>query len=57
VHDEPIVTEIAPLEGFYPAEDRHKDFLARHPDHRYIVYRDLPKLEHLRREYPGLIGE
>jgi len=57
VYDEPIVTEIVPLDRFYPAEDYHQDFLARNPGHPYIVYWDLPKLEHLGRRYSELLAE
>ena len=34
----PIVTEIAPLEAFYPAEDYHQDFCRKSPV-RYTTYR------------------
>ena len=53
----PIVTEVAPLEKFYLAEDYHQDFLVRNPRHPYIVAHDLPKLEDLRRSYPELWRE
>ncbi|HEY2824382.1 MAG TPA: peptide-methionine (S)-S-oxide reductase MsrA, partial [Gemmatimonadales bacterium] len=33
--DDPIVTEIAPLTTFYPAEDYHKDYFARNPGQGY----------------------
>ncbi|MCC6868983.1 MAG: peptide-methionine (S)-S-oxide reductase MsrA [Burkholderiales bacterium] len=49
-----IVTELAPLTAFYPAEAYHQDYLARHPTQPYIVYNDLPKLEALKRDYPAL---
>ena len=50
-----IVTKVVPLEGFYPAETYHQNFLVQHPDHPYIVYNDLPKLEHLKKEFPELL--
>jgi peptide-methionine (S)-S-oxide reductase len=50
-----IVTELAPLTVFYPAEAYHQDYLARHPTQPYIVYNDLPKLEALKKEYPSLV--
>lgn len=51
---EPIVTKVVPLNGFYPAEDYHQNYLELHPDQPYIVYNDLPKLQHLQKDYPGL---
>src|SRR5262249_7944186 len=50
-----IVTKVVPLEGFYPAEAYHQHFLVQHPDHPYIVYNDLPKLERLKKEFPELL--
>jgi peptide-methionine (S)-S-oxide reductase len=50
-----IVTELAPLTVFYPAEAYHQDYLARHPTQPYIVYNDLPKLEALKKEFPSLV--
>jgi peptide-methionine (S)-S-oxide reductase len=50
-----IVTEIAPLTTFYPAEAYHQDYLARHPTQPYIVINDLPKLEALKKEDPSLV--
>jgi peptide-methionine (S)-S-oxide reductase len=55
VFGRPIVTKIVPLEGFYPAEAYHQNFLVQHPDYPYIVYNDLPKLEHLKKEFPELL--
>ena len=50
-----IVTELAPLAVFYPAEAYHQDYLARHPTQPYIVYNDLPKLEALKKDYPAMV--
>ncbi len=57
VYADEIVTEITPLEGFYPAEDYHQDFLRLNPEHGYIVYWDLPKLEDLYERYPNLTAK
>ncbi len=40
-----IVTEIKPLEHFYPAEDYHQDYYAKNPDQPYCVAVISPKLE------------
>jgi len=50
----PIVTQISPLQEFYPAEKYHQNYLALHPGEPYIVYNDLPKLEQLRKQFPDL---
>lgn len=51
---DPIVTQVVPLKGFYPAEAYHQNYLARHPDNPYIVINDLPKLDLLREKFPQL---
>ncbi len=50
----PIVTEVVPLETFFPAEAYHQDYLAHHLTQPYIVYNDLPKLERLKDRFPAL---
>jgi peptide-methionine (S)-S-oxide reductase len=44
----PIVTEIKPLDIFYPAEEYHQDFYERNPNHPYNQAVIRPKLEKLR---------
>jgi peptide-methionine (S)-S-oxide reductase len=53
----PIVTEVAPLDRFHPAEAYHQDYMARHPNDPYIVYHDRPKVENLRKGFPELYSE
>lgn len=50
-----IVTKVAPLQGFYRAEEYHQHYLAHNPNQPYIVYNDLPKLANLRKEFPELV--
>jgi peptide-methionine (S)-S-oxide reductase len=54
VFGRPIVTQLTPLNAFYPAEDYHQDYLAKHPESMYIVINDLPKLNNLRQEFPQI---
>ena len=49
-----IVTQVVPLEAFYPAEAYHQDYVAQHPHNLYVVFHDKPKLAHLRREFADL---
>jgi peptide-methionine (S)-S-oxide reductase len=55
VYRHPIVTTVVPLDGFYAAEAYHQHFLDRNPNYPYIVYNDLPKLKHLKQEFPEMI--
>jgi peptide-methionine (S)-S-oxide reductase len=49
VYRKPIVTKVGPLEGFFPAEAYHQDYLTLHPNQPYIAYNDLPKVENLKK--------
>jgi peptide-methionine (S)-S-oxide reductase len=49
VFRKPIVTKVGALEGFYPAEDYHQDYLTLHPTQPYIAYNDIPKVEALKK--------
>ncbi len=44
----PIVTEILPLEHFYPAEEYHRDYYNRNPHAGYCRVVIKPKLQKLR---------
>jgi len=50
----PIVTQVVPLQAFYPAEAYHQNYAANHPNNPYIVYNDAPKVAHLHQEFPEL---
>ena len=49
VYKKPIVTKVGPLEAFYAAEAYHQDYLTLHPTQPYIAYKDLPKIENLKK--------
>jgi peptide-methionine (S)-S-oxide reductase len=49
-----IVTQLAALKAFYPAEAYHQDYAAQHPNNPYIVYNDAPKVAHLHQNFPEL---
>jgi peptide-methionine (S)-S-oxide reductase len=46
-----IVTELAPLERFWPAEAYHRDYYRRHPDQAYCRAIIAPKVAKLRRHH------
>jgi peptide-methionine (S)-S-oxide reductase len=49
--DNPVVTEITPLDRFWPAEEYHQDYYARHPDQGYCQVVINPKLRKLREKH------
>jgi peptide-methionine (S)-S-oxide reductase len=49
----PIVTEIAPLRAFYPAEAYHQDYYRKNPNAAYCQAVIRPKLEQLGPELPS----
>ena len=46
--DAPIVTEVAPLKVFTPAEDYHQDYFANNPTAAYCQFVIKPKLKKLK---------
>jgi peptide-methionine (S)-S-oxide reductase len=54
VFNQPIVTQVTPLEAFHDAEAYHQDYLAQHPNEPYIVINDMPKVENLKKQLPQL---
>ena len=51
----PIVTELAPLPPFYPAEDYHQDYYRRNPSQGYCQAVISPKLAKLRQKHRDLL--
>ncbi len=47
----PIVTQILPLDKFYPAEDYHRDYFARHPEQAYCRMVISPKVNKFRKQW------
>jgi peptide-methionine (S)-S-oxide reductase len=48
IFDQPIVTEVVPLQAFFEAETYHQDYAARNPSNPYIVINAQPKVKKLR---------
>ncbi|HHY57109.1 MAG TPA: peptide-methionine (S)-S-oxide reductase MsrA [Chloroflexi bacterium] len=47
----PLVTELAPLDVFYPAEEYHQDYFARNPLQPYCQVVIAPKVAKFRKHY------
>jgi peptide-methionine (S)-S-oxide reductase len=49
VYDDPIVTELNPLDVFYPAEEYHRDYFRRNPNQGYCRAVIAPKVSKARK--------
>ena len=49
----PLVTELAPLAKFYPAEEYHQDYFARNPGQPYCQVVVAPKVSKFRKQFIG----
>lgn len=50
-YDDPVVTEIAPLEVFYEAEDYHQDYYENNQTQSYCSFVITPKLAKFRQKH------
>lgn len=46
-----VVTELAPLAGYWRAEDEHQHYYARHPEQGYCAFVVAPKVEKFKRTF------
>lgn len=53
----PIVTQLVPVQAFYPAEAYHQNYFELHPYEPYIRMNDAPKVANLKRELPELYNK
>ena len=53
--EDPIVTDIQPLDVFYLAEKEHQDYFAHHPESAYCQVIINPKLAKLREKFASKI--
>ena len=53
--DSPIVTELSPLDIFYPAEEYHHDYFRRNPGQGYCAAVVRPKVDKFRQAFSQLL--
>lgn len=54
-YDSDIVTEVEPLETFYPAEEYHQDYFENHPNQSYCQLTIPPKIKKLEETHEELL--
>lgn len=55
VWDDPIVTEISPLENYFPAEEYHKNYYEANPENSYCQFVVRPKVEKFKKVFADLV--
>lgn len=53
---DPVVTQIEPLDVFYPAENYHQDYFAKNPTRAYCQIVVSPKVEKVQKEFARLLN-
>ena len=46
-----VVTEVLPLQSYWPAEDYHQDYFLQHPGQGYCAFVVSPKVQKFRRSF------
>jgi peptide-methionine (S)-S-oxide reductase len=54
---EPIVTEVAAFEAFYPAEEYHREYYRRNPGQSYCQFVIAPKVAKFRKQYLEMLKQ
>jgi|SRR3989344_4123986 len=57
IYNNPIVTEIKPLEQFYEAEDYHQDYFNKNPSQPYCQVVINPKLDKFKKKFTSLLKD
>jgi peptide-methionine (S)-S-oxide reductase len=56
-YDDEVVTEVVPLETFYPAEEHHQDYYDKNPNDAYCNFHAAPKVEKVRAKFAELVEQ
>lgn len=51
IYDDPIVTEVAPFDKFYPGENYHQEYFANNPNQPYCAAVVAPKVAKFRKQF------
>ena len=51
LYSDPVVTQVVPYTGFWPAEDYHQNYFALNPDNSYCANVVAPEVAHFRKLY------
>ena len=57
VYDQPIVSQVAPFEKFWKAEEYHQDFERKNPNNSYIRAVSIPRLNRFKENFKEYLKE
>ena len=55
IWNDPIVTEVSPLENYFPAEEYHKNYYQENPENSYCQFIVRPKVEKFKKVFVNLL--
>ncbi|MDP3769889.1 MAG: peptide-methionine (S)-S-oxide reductase MsrA [Candidatus Sungbacteria bacterium] len=55
IYVDPIVTQVVPLDAFYPAEEYHARYYQMHPDEGYSLAVIKPKVDKIKEKYADVV--
>ncbi len=56
-YEDEVVTELAPLETFYEAEEYHQDYFEKNPNDAYCNFHAKPKVEKVREKFAAKVKQ
>jgi len=56
-YDDPVVTELEPLEQFWRAEEKHQDYFEKNPNDAYCQMHAQPKVEKVRQKFREKVAQ
>ncbi len=54
-YQQPLATQVVPIDHFWLAEPYHQDFVRNHPRHPYVLSESLPRLNRFMQKFPHLL--
>jgi peptide-methionine (S)-S-oxide reductase len=56
-YDDPVVTEVEPLDRFWEAEEYHQDYFEKNPNDAYCSMHAQPKIEKVREKFEAKVEQ
>lgn len=54
-YSKPIAAQVVPFKKFWPAENYHQNYVAKHPNVPYVRMESIPRIRRFQKLYPELI--